>query len=104
VLVSLHQADFARRYCPRVLVLAQGGLVYDGPPDDLTPPAPLPSQGRGEPAEPGWAEPESPPSPMEGNEEDSGYTSAGSAGSPPSPYGGRGVGEKGSVAPLGGPR
>jgi phosphonate transport system ATP-binding protein len=33
VLVSLHQAEFARRYCPRVLVLAEGSLVYDGPPD-----------------------------------------------------------------------
>jgi phosphonate transport system ATP-binding protein len=33
ILVSLHQAEFARRYCPRVLVLAQGNLIYDGPPD-----------------------------------------------------------------------
>jgi phenylalanyl-tRNA synthetase beta chain len=43
--------------------------------EDLTPPAPLPSEGRGGPAEPARAEPES----------------------PPSPYGGRGVGGKGSA-------
>jgi phosphonate transport system ATP-binding protein len=35
VVVSLHQAEFARRYCTRVLVLAEGGLAYDGPPDGL---------------------------------------------------------------------
>jgi phosphonate transport system ATP-binding protein len=34
VLVSLHQADFARRYCSRVLVLSHGALVYDGSPAD----------------------------------------------------------------------
>ena len=61
VLVSLHQADFARRYCPRVLVLAQGALVYDGAPDNLTPPDSLPYEGGGESAEPTQAEPESPP-------------------------------------------
>jgi phosphonate transport system ATP-binding protein len=33
VVVSLHQADFARRFCRRVLVLANGQLSYDGPPD-----------------------------------------------------------------------
>jgi phosphonate transport system ATP-binding protein len=32
VLVSVHQAEFARRYCSRVLVLSRGELVYDGPP------------------------------------------------------------------------
>jgi phosphonate transport system ATP-binding protein len=37
VLVSLHQHAFARRYCRRVLVLAQGALVYDGPPDGGAP-------------------------------------------------------------------
>ncbi len=37
VLVSLHQPEFARRYCPRVLVLAGGRLVYDGPPDRAPP-------------------------------------------------------------------
>ncbi len=29
-------AEFARRYCPRVLVLAEGALVYDGPPSGHT--------------------------------------------------------------------
>ncbi|MBI4491439.1 MAG: ATP-binding cassette domain-containing protein [Chloroflexi bacterium] len=32
VVVSLHQPDFARHYCPRVLILARGELTYDGPP------------------------------------------------------------------------
>jgi phosphonate transport system ATP-binding protein len=31
VLVSLHQIDFAIRYCPRVIALHQGCVVYDGP-------------------------------------------------------------------------
>ena len=35
VVVSLHQADFARRFCGRVLVLANGQLSYDGPPDSV---------------------------------------------------------------------
>jgi phosphonate transport system ATP-binding protein len=35
VLVSVHQAEFARRYCPRVLVLSRGALVYDGPPAEM---------------------------------------------------------------------
>jgi phosphonate transport system ATP-binding protein len=35
VVVSLHQAEFARRYCSRVLVLADGLLAYDGPPAGL---------------------------------------------------------------------
>jgi phosphonate transport system ATP-binding protein len=33
VVVSLHQADLARRFCRRVLVLANGQITYDGPPD-----------------------------------------------------------------------
>lgn len=37
VVVSLHQAEFARRYCPRALVLADGELAYDGPPAGLEP-------------------------------------------------------------------
>lgn len=31
VLVSLHQVDMAIRYCPRVIALNQGRVVYDGP-------------------------------------------------------------------------
>jgi phosphonate transport system ATP-binding protein len=31
VLVSLHQVQFARRYCTRTVALRQGEVVYDGP-------------------------------------------------------------------------
>ena len=31
VLVSLHQVEFARRYCPRTVALRLGAVVYDGP-------------------------------------------------------------------------
>src|ERR1700761_6384242 len=31
VVVSLHQVDYALRYCPRVVALQAGKLVYDGP-------------------------------------------------------------------------
>lgn len=37
VLVSLHQVDMAIRYCPRVIALNQGQVVYDGPSSQLTP-------------------------------------------------------------------
>lgn len=37
VVVSLHQVDMAMRYCPRVVALHQGRVVYDGPSRDLTP-------------------------------------------------------------------
>lgn len=37
VLVSLHQVDMAIRYCPRVIALNQGQVVYDGPSAQLTP-------------------------------------------------------------------
>jgi len=37
VIVSLHQVDMALRYCPRVVALHQGRIVYDGPSADLTP-------------------------------------------------------------------
>ena len=37
VLVSLHQVEFAVRYCPRTIALNQGRVVYDGPSDALTP-------------------------------------------------------------------
>ncbi|MCP1470439.1 phosphonate transport system ATP-binding protein [Sphingobium sp. OAS761] len=41
VLVSLHQIDMARQFCPRIVALSQGRIVYDGPgsglsDDDLT--------------------------------------------------------------------
>ena len=37
VVVSLHQVDVAMRYCPRVVALRQGKVVYDGPSATLTP-------------------------------------------------------------------
>ncbi len=37
VLVSLHQVDYARRYCPRTVALKDGEVVYDGPSEALTP-------------------------------------------------------------------
>ena len=37
VLVSLHQVDYAIRYCPRTIALKQGKIVYDGPSSALTP-------------------------------------------------------------------
>ena len=38
VLVSLHQVQFARRFCPRTVALRLGEVVYDGPSADLTAP------------------------------------------------------------------
>lgn len=35
VVMSLHQVDFAVRYCRRLIVLDDGRLVYDGPAGDL---------------------------------------------------------------------
>lgn len=37
VVVSLHQVDMAMRYCPRVIALHQGRVVFDGPSRELTP-------------------------------------------------------------------
>ena len=37
VLVSLHQVDMAIRYCPRIIALNEGQVVYDGPSGNLTP-------------------------------------------------------------------
>jgi phosphonate transport system ATP-binding protein len=34
-IVSLHQLDFARRYSDRIIGLAQGTVVFDGPPNKL---------------------------------------------------------------------
>lgn len=31
VLVSLHQVEYARRYCPRTIAMRDGAIVYDGP-------------------------------------------------------------------------
>jgi phosphonate transport system ATP-binding protein len=36
VVVSLHQVDFAIRFCPRTIALKQGVIVYDGPSSALT--------------------------------------------------------------------
>jgi phosphonate transport system ATP-binding protein len=37
VIVSLHQVEFALKYCPRVVGLRDGQLVYDGSNANLTP-------------------------------------------------------------------
>jgi len=37
ILVSLHQVEFALRYCARVVALKRGEIIYDGPPSSLTP-------------------------------------------------------------------
>jgi phosphonate transport system ATP-binding protein len=37
VLVSLHQVEFALRYCPRTIALKSGEIVFDGPSRELTP-------------------------------------------------------------------
>ncbi len=37
VVVSLHQVDFATRYCSRAIALKTGAVVYDGPSAALTP-------------------------------------------------------------------
>ncbi|HKY85862.1 MAG TPA: phosphonate ABC transporter ATP-binding protein [Pseudorhodoplanes sp.] len=37
VLVSLHQVEYALRYCPRTIALRNGEVVYDGPSERLTP-------------------------------------------------------------------
>jgi phosphonate transport system ATP-binding protein len=68
VVVSLHQVDVAMRYCPRVVALRRGKVVYDGPSAALTPAmlrdlygtdaaelldgTRLPDAGHAEPAEP----------------------------------------------------
>jgi phosphonate transport system ATP-binding protein len=36
VVVSLHQVEFARQYCPRVVALKEGRVVYDGTATALT--------------------------------------------------------------------
>lgn len=36
VLVSLHQVDVALRYCPRVIAMRDGRVIYDGPAGALT--------------------------------------------------------------------
>jgi phosphonate transport system ATP-binding protein len=37
VLVSLHQVEYALRYCPRTIALKDGRVAYDGPSSALTP-------------------------------------------------------------------
>jgi phosphonate transport system ATP-binding protein len=36
VLCNLHALDMARAYCDRIMAMAQGKLVFDGPPAALT--------------------------------------------------------------------
>jgi len=36
LIVTLHQVDYAMRYCDRVIALKAGKVVYDGPPNGLT--------------------------------------------------------------------
>jgi phosphonate transport system ATP-binding protein len=37
VMVNLHSLEIARRYCTRIIAMTQGRIVFDGPPDELTP-------------------------------------------------------------------
>ena len=37
ILVSLHQVDYALKYCPRTIALRSGAVAYDGPSSSLTP-------------------------------------------------------------------
>jgi phosphonate transport system ATP-binding protein len=37
ILVSLHQVEYALKYCPRTIALKAGEVVYDGPSNMLTP-------------------------------------------------------------------
>jgi phosphonate transport system ATP-binding protein len=37
VLVSLHQVEYALKYCPRTIALKAGKIAYDGPSNELTP-------------------------------------------------------------------
>lgn len=37
VLVSLHQVDYATKYCPRTIAMHAGQIVFDGPSEQLTP-------------------------------------------------------------------
>ena len=37
VIVNLHSLDIARRYCTRVVAMAKGAVVFDGPTSGLTP-------------------------------------------------------------------
>jgi len=37
VIVSLHQVEYALKYCPRTVALRKGQVVYDGPSNALTP-------------------------------------------------------------------
>ena len=36
VIVTLHQVDYARQFCRRIVALSEGKIVYDGPSKDLT--------------------------------------------------------------------
>lgn len=36
VLVSLHQVDYAIKYCPRTIAMRHGRVIYDGPSSNLT--------------------------------------------------------------------
>ena len=36
VVVSLHQVEYARRFCPRTIALADGKIAFDGPSEHLT--------------------------------------------------------------------
>ena len=37
VVVSLHQVDFAIRFCPRTIAMRDGEVIFDGPSERLTP-------------------------------------------------------------------
>ena len=35
ILVTLHQVDYALKYCRRIIALKEGKIAYDGPSDGL---------------------------------------------------------------------
>ncbi|MCG8489974.1 MAG: phosphonate ABC transporter ATP-binding protein [Sneathiellales bacterium] len=37
VVVSLHQVDYALKYCPRTIAMREGVVIFDGPSAELTP-------------------------------------------------------------------
>ena len=37
VFISLHQVEYAMKYCPRTIALKSGKVAYDGPSSALTP-------------------------------------------------------------------
>ena len=36
LIINIHDVELAKRYTTRVIGLSKGGIVYDGPPSELT--------------------------------------------------------------------